>query len=73
MGGSTVEGLIKGNTFRNEDITVSDPSQSVVEKFAKMGVAQQGYRQQAFRNGWARTVPRCSWQYPTSPLPRWHR
>ena len=38
MGGSTVEGLIKGNTFRNEDITVSDP-QSVVEKFAKMGVA----------------------------------
>ena len=26
MGGSTVEGLIKGNTFRNEDITVSDPS-----------------------------------------------
>ena len=39
MGGSTVEGLIKGNTFRNEDITVSDPSQSVVEKFAKMGVA----------------------------------
>ncbi len=39
MGGSTVEGLIKGHTFKNEDITVSDPSQSVVEKFAKMGVA----------------------------------
>lgn len=39
MGGSTVEGLIKGNAFRNEDITVSDPSQAVVEKFSKLGVS----------------------------------
>ena len=39
MGGATVEGLIKGQQFKNEDITVSDPSQSVVEKFAKMGVS----------------------------------
>ena len=39
MGGSTVEGLIKGKTFKNEDITVSDPSQVVVEKFSKMGVS----------------------------------
>ena len=39
MGGATVEGLIKGQQFKNEDITVSDPSQQVVEKFAKMGVA----------------------------------
>ena len=38
MGGATVEGLIKGQQFKNEDITVSDPSQAVVEKFAKMGV-----------------------------------
>ena len=38
MGGATVEGLIKGQQFRNEDITVSDPSQAVVEKFAKTGV-----------------------------------
>lgn len=39
MGGATVEGLIKGETFRNEDITVSDPSQAVVDKFAQMGVS----------------------------------
>ena len=38
MGGATVEGLIKGQQFNNEDITVSDPSQVVVEKFTKMGV-----------------------------------
>jgi len=38
MGGATVEGLVKGTTFCNEDITVSDPSLTVVEKFAKMGV-----------------------------------
>ena len=38
MGGATVEGLIKGQQFRNEDITVSDPSQAVVEKFTKTGV-----------------------------------
>ena len=38
MGGATVEGLIKGQQFKNEDITVSDPSQAVVEKFSKMGV-----------------------------------
>ena len=39
MGGATVEGLIKGQQFRNEDITVSDPSQAVIEKFAKTGVS----------------------------------
>lgn len=39
MGGATVEGLVKGSTFRNEDITVSDPSQAVVEKFTNMGVS----------------------------------
>ncbi len=38
MGGATVEGLIKGQQFKNEDITVSDPSTQVTEKFAKMGV-----------------------------------
>ena len=38
MGGATVEGLIKGQQFKNEYITVSDPSQAVVEKFAKTGV-----------------------------------
>jgi len=39
MGGATVEGLIKGQQFKNEDITVSDPSQAVVEKFEKTGVS----------------------------------
>ena len=39
MGGATVEGLIKGKQFKNEDITVSDPSQAVVDKFAKMGIS----------------------------------
>ena len=38
MGGATVEGLIKGQMFNNEDITVSDPSAAVLEKFEKMGV-----------------------------------
>ena len=39
MGGATVEGLIKSEAFKNEDITVSDPSQAVIEKFAKQGVS----------------------------------
>ncbi len=38
MGGAIVEGLIKGRTFRNEDITVSDPSPAVAEKFTPKGV-----------------------------------
>lgn len=39
MGGATIEGMIKSDHFRNEDITVSDPSQAVVEKFAQQGVS----------------------------------
>ena len=39
MGGSTVEGLVKGQMFKNGDITVSDPSATVLEKFQKMGVS----------------------------------
>ena len=39
MGGATVEGLIKGQTFQNEDITVSDPSTAVLDKFAETGVS----------------------------------
>jgi len=39
MGGATVEGLIKGETFQSGDITVSDPSEAVVDKFSKMGVS----------------------------------
>ena len=39
MGGATVEGLIKGQYFKNDDITVADPSQAVTEKFAKMGIS----------------------------------
>ena len=39
MGGATVEGLIKGEYFKNEDITVADPSQQVVDRFARQGVS----------------------------------
>ena len=39
MGGATVEGLIKSEFFKNENITVADPSQQVVEKFAEQGVS----------------------------------
>ena len=38
MGGATVEGLIKGKTFSNENITVSDPSADVVKRFSDKGV-----------------------------------
>ncbi len=38
MGGTTVEGLIRGSYFKNEDITVSDPNRAVLEKFAQRGV-----------------------------------
>lgn len=34
-----MEGLIKGSTFRNEDICVADPSQQVLDKFAAKGVS----------------------------------
>ncbi len=33
MGGTTVEGLVKCGAFSLTDITVSDPSTAVVEKF----------------------------------------
>lgn len=39
MGGATVEGLIKSEFFKNEDITVSDPSEAVVKKFSMTGVS----------------------------------
>ncbi|MBR5652923.1 MAG: NAD(P)-binding domain-containing protein [Prevotella sp.] len=38
MGGTTVEGLIKSQAFQKEDITVSDPSKEVTDRFALMGV-----------------------------------
>jgi pyrroline-5-carboxylate reductase len=38
MGGTTVEGLVKGQFFKNEDITVADPVEAVLNKFAQMGV-----------------------------------
>ena len=37
MGGATVEGLVKGQVFKCEDITVSDPSERVLEKFQQLG------------------------------------
>lgn len=39
MGGATVEGLIKSEFFKNEDITVSDPSEAVISKFSQTGVS----------------------------------
>lgn len=39
MGGATVEGLVKADFFRSEDITVADPAQAVVDKFSKLGVS----------------------------------
>ena len=38
MGGTTVQGLVKGQYFENEDITVSDPNVQVLEKYKAMGV-----------------------------------
>ena len=39
MGGATVEGMVRSDFFKNEDITVSDPSEAVLEKFSKMGTS----------------------------------
>ncbi len=39
MGGATVEGLIKGEMFKNEDITVADPSQAAIDRFVESGVS----------------------------------
>ena len=47
MGGATVEGLIKGQQFKNEDITVSDPSQAVVDKVLKTVLPLQNSRLQS--------------------------
>ena len=38
MGGTTVQGLVKGQYFENEDITVSDPNVQVLEKYKALGV-----------------------------------
>lgn len=39
MGGALVEGFIKSNAYKAEDICVSDPSAAVLNKFAAMGAA----------------------------------
>ena len=38
MGGAMVEGLIKADYIKNEDICVADPSRQMRDKFADMGV-----------------------------------
>jgi pyrroline-5-carboxylate reductase len=38
MGGTTVEGLVRSGAFSKTDITVSDPSSAVLEKFSALGV-----------------------------------
>lgn len=37
MGGAMVQGMLKGNTFANNDITVADPSVKALELFAGTG------------------------------------
>ncbi|MBQ7421564.1 MAG: pyrroline-5-carboxylate reductase [Prevotella sp.] len=39
MGGATVEGLLKSTFFSSSDITVADPSQAVLDRFATEGVS----------------------------------
>ena len=39
MGGATVEGLVKTGMFKNEDITVSDPSEKALNRFISSGVS----------------------------------
>jgi len=39
MGGSTVEGLLKTNIVKSSDITVADPVQATLDRFAPMGVS----------------------------------
>lgn len=39
MGGAMVQGLLKGNTIANADITVADPSAKALEQFAGTGVS----------------------------------
>lgn len=39
MGGATVEGLIKAHRVKVDDITVSDPQQEVLDRFAQQGVS----------------------------------
>ena len=39
MGGATAVGLLKGTLFKASDITVADPSESVLDKFAETGIS----------------------------------
>ena len=39
MGGATAEGLLRGETFKNEDITIADPAAAVLERFSALGAS----------------------------------
>ncbi len=39
MGGALTEGLLKGTFFNNSDITVADPSQTALDRFAESGAS----------------------------------
>ena len=39
MGGSFVEGLLKSETFKPSDITVADPTEAKLEKYAQLGAS----------------------------------
>ena len=51
MGGAIVEGLIKGDFIKNEDICVADPSRQIRDKFADMGVTATPSNQLAAQGG----------------------
>ena len=46
MGGATVEGLLKAKSFKQEEITVADPTAEVLEKFKAMGPLPDGRRRE---------------------------
>jgi len=50
MGGAIVEGLLKGNASSSEYITVSDPSQKVLDHFAEAGVSVTTDNKAAIKN-----------------------
>ena len=51
MGGSTVKGLIATGQEKAQDITVSDPSEKVLQQFAQMGTSVKFGRRDGCRCG----------------------
>lgn len=51
MGGAMVQGMLKGKTFANADITVADPSAKALEQFAGTGATTTTDNAQAAASG----------------------